>query len=83
MFVAPSLGGTGVYDYVANKVGDFDMGAQLKSQFTAVLVSVVWSAVVSVISFKIVDAVVGLRVTDEDERQGLDETQHGERAYNY
>ncbi|MFN0318348.1 MAG: ammonium transporter [Burkholderiales bacterium] len=83
VFVAPSLGGTGVYDYVANKVGDFDMGAQLKSQFTAVLVSVVWSAVVSVISFKIVDAVVGLRVTDEDERQGLDETQHGERAYNY
>jgi ammonium transporter, Amt family len=83
VFVAPSLGGTGVYDYVANKVGDFDMGTQLKSQFTAVAVSVIWSAVVSVISFKIVDAIVGLRVTDEDERQGLDETQHGERAYNY
>jgi Amt family ammonium transporter len=83
VFVAPSLGGTGVYDYVANKVGDFDMGAQIKSQLTAVLTSIVWSAVVSVISFKIVDALVGLRVTDEDERQGLDETQHGERAYNY
>ncbi len=83
VFVAPSLGGTGVYDYVANKVGDFDMGTQLKSQFTAVLTSAVWSAVVSVISFKIVDAIVGLRISDEDERQGLDETQHGERAYNY
>lgn len=83
VFVAPSLGGTGVYDYVANKVGDFDMGAQLKSQLTAVATSIVWSAVVSVISFKVVDAVVGLRISDEDERQGLDETQHGERAYNY
>ncbi len=83
VFVAPSLGGTGVYDYVANQVGTFDMGAQLKSQFTAVATSIVWSAVVSVISFKIVDAIVGLRISDEDERQGLDETQHGERAYNY
>lgn len=59
------------------------MSAQLTSQFTAVLTSVIWSAVVSVIGFKIVDAVIGLRVTEEEERQGLDETQHGERAYNY
>jgi len=83
VFVSPSLGGTGVYDYLANKVGDFDMAAQVAAQFKAVLTVVVWSAVVSVIAFKIVDMLIGLRVSEEEERQGLDETQHGERAYNY
>jgi len=53
------------------------------AQFKAVLTVVVWSAVVSVIAFKIVDMLIGLRVSEEEERQGLDETQHGERAYNY
>ena len=83
VFVSPSLGGTGVYDYLANKVGDFDMAVQVTAQFKAVLTAVVWSAVVSVIAFKIVDMLIGLRVSEEEERQGLDETQHGERAYNY
>lgn len=83
VFVSPTLGGTGVYDYVTNAVGEFSMGAQLTSQFTAVITSLIWSAVVSFVSFKIVDAVIGLRVPEEEERQGLDETQHGERAYNY
>jgi Amt family ammonium transporter len=44
--------------------------------------SLIWSGVVAFIAFKIVDLVIGLRVTEEQEREGLDETQHGERAYN-
>ena len=79
---APSLGGAGVYDYVANKVGDYDMGAQVISQLWAVGTSLIWSGVVAFIAYKIVDVVIGLRVTEEQEREGLDETQHGERAYN-
>ena len=82
VFVSPNLGGTGVYDYVANKVGDYDMAAQVTSQLWAVGTSLVWSGVVAFICYKIVDVVIGLRVTEEQEREGLDETQHGERAYN-
>ena len=81
VFVAPALGGTGVYDYVANKVGDFDMGTQLVSQFWGVGVAILWSAVVAFIAYKIVDLIVGLRVTEEVEREGLDINEHGEKAY--
>ena len=81
VFVAPSLGGTGVYDYVANKVGDFSMGSQIISQLWGVGVSVLWSAVVALIAYKIVDMIVGLRVTEEVEREGLDINEHGEKAY--
>ena len=80
---SPTLGGTGVYDYVANKVGDYDMGAQVISQLWAVGTSLVWSSVVAFIAYKIVDVVIGLRVSDDEEREGLDETQHGERAYHF
>ncbi|GMV54825.1 MAG: ammonia channel [Betaproteobacteria bacterium] len=83
VFVSPSLGGTGVYDYVANKVGDFDMGAQLTSQFWGVGMAIVWSAVASFICFKIVDIFIGLRVPEDEEREGLDITSHGESAYHY
>jgi Amt family ammonium transporter len=83
VFVAPSLGGTGVYDYVANKVGDFDMTAQVTSQLWAVGTSLVWSAVVSLVSLKLVDIFVGLRVAEDAEREGLDITSHGETAYHY
>ena len=82
VFVSPNLGGTGVYDYVANKVGDYNMADQVTSQLWAVGTSLVWSGVVAFICYKIVDVVIGLRVTEEQEREGLDETQHGERAYN-
>jgi len=81
VFAAPSLGGTGVYDYVANAVGEYNMGAQLVSQLWGVGVSVVWSGVVSYIAFKIADVALGLRVSEEDEREGLDLTTHGEQAY--
>jgi Amt family ammonium transporter len=81
VFVDPRLGGTGVYDYVANKVGDFDMTAQVISQLWGVGVTIVWSGVVALISYKIVDMVVGLRVSEEEEREGLDISSHGESAY--
>ncbi len=83
VFVSPDLGGTGVYDYVANKVGEFNMGAQLVSQLWGVGTAIVWSAVVSFAAFKIVDIVIGLRVPEEEEREGLDITSHGESAYHY
>ena len=83
VFAAPSLGGTGVYDYVANKVGDYDMTAQLVSQLWAVGTAVVWSGVVAFICYKLVDMLVGLRVAEDEEREGLDITSHGESAYHY
>ena len=81
VFAAPSLGGTGVYDYVANAVGDYSISTQLISQLWGVGVSVVWSTVVSVVAFKIADVTLGLRVSEEEEREGLDLTSHGEQAY--
>ncbi|NJD26579.1 MAG: ammonium transporter [Betaproteobacteria bacterium] len=83
VFVDPALGGTGVYDYVANKVGDFDMGAQLVAQAWGVGTVIVWSAVVSVVAYKLVDLVIGLRVAEDEEREGLDLTAHGETAYHH
>ena len=83
VFVSPDLGGTGVYDYAANKVGEFSMGTQIVSQLWAVGTAVVWSGVVSFVAFKIVDVVIGLRVPEEEEREGLDITSHGETAYHH
>jgi Amt family ammonium transporter len=83
VFVDPALGGTGVYDYVANKVGDFDMMAQVISQLWGVGTVIVWSGVVSIVAYKLVDIVIGLRVPEEEEREGLDLTSHGETAYHH
>jgi len=83
VFVDPALGGTGVYDYVANKVGDFDMTAQVISQLWGVGTVIVWSGVVSIVAYKLVDIVIGLRVPEEEEREGLDLTSHGETAYHH
>jgi Amt family ammonium transporter len=82
VFAAPSLGGSGIYDYVANKVADnYSIGDQFIIQATAVGTTIVWSGVVAYISYKIVDMVIGLRVTEEEEREGLDISSHGETAY--
>lgn len=81
MFAAPSLGGTGVYDYVLNKVGEYDMVAQITSQVWAVVICIIWSGLVSLIAYYLVDKTIGLRVTEEKEREGLDLTEHGESAY--
>ena len=83
VFASPALGGTGVYDYVANAVGAYDMVAQVTSQVWGVGVAVVWSGIVAFICYKIVDLLVGLRVPEDEEREGLDITAHGESAYHY
>ena len=83
VFAAPSLGGVGIYDYVANKVSpDYSIGGQVWIQLQGVLTTIVWSAVVAFIAYKIVDLVIGLRVSEEEEREGLDISSHGETAYN-
>ncbi|MEO8124838.1 MAG: ammonium transporter, partial [Burkholderiales bacterium] len=73
VFTAPWLGGTGK--------ADFSIGSQLLIQAEAVLITIVWSAVVAFIAYKVVDSAVGLRVSEEAEREGLDITSHGETAY--
>ena len=82
ILVNPALGGTGIYDYVAGRIADYDSMTQLIAQCKAVLLTLVWSGVGSLILFKVVDLIVGLRATVEEEREGLDLTEHGERAYN-
>jgi ammonium transporter, Amt family len=83
VFASPSLGGTGIYDYVANKVSpDYSIGGQVWIQLQGVLTTIVWSGVVAFIAYKIVDLLIGLRVSEEDEREGLDISSHGETAYN-
>ena len=82
VFAAPSLGGIGIYDYVANKGGTWtSIGSQLWVQAQGVFWTVVISAVVALIAYKIVDMTIGLRVAEEEEREGLDITSHGETAY--
>jgi ammonium transporter, Amt family len=81
IFASPALGGMGVYDYVANAVGTYDMAAQVGSQTLGVVITIIWSGAVSFGAFKLVDAVIGLRVSEESEREGLDIREHGETAY--
>jgi Amt family ammonium transporter len=81
VFVSKGLGGTGIPDYIKNEFVDVEIGAQVTSQLWAIGTSIIWSAVVAFIAFKIVDAVIGLRVPEEQEREGLDITSHGESAY--
>jgi len=82
VFAAPSLGGSGIWDYVANKASaDYSIWGQVITQGTGVLTTIVWSGVVAFIAFKLVDLTIGLRVTEEAEREGLDTTSHGEAAY--
>ena len=77
----PALGGSGVYDYAAGAVAEFNAGGQIISQLWGVGTVIVWSGVVSFVLFKLVDLTMGLRVPEEHEREGLDTASHGERAY--
>jgi Amt family ammonium transporter len=77
VFASQSLGGTG-----GLTPDTFSMGAQVWIQVKSVIFTLVWSAVVAFVSYKIVDLTVGLRVSEEAEREGLDITSHGETAYN-
>jgi len=85
VFNSPALGGPGyVADWVSASVvsvADYSIAAQVWVQAKAVLTTIVWSSVVSVVAFKLVDLTLGLRVSEEDEREGLDITSHGETAY--
>jgi Amt family ammonium transporter len=85
VFASPSLGGAGICNYVSNKCGDPadfpGIGAQVWIQFQGVLTAVVLSAVVSVVALLVIKMIVGLRVTEEEEREGLDTSYHGESAY--
>jgi ammonium transporter, Amt family len=85
VFAAPSLGGLGICNYITNKCGDPadfpGIGAQVWIQFQGVLTAIILSAVVSVVALMIVKAITGLRVAEDEEREGLDTTYHGESAY--
>ena len=82
VFNTQALGGPGlVGDWVTAAVTSNGIGAQVWIQLKAVLLTIVWSGVVSVVAFKVVDLVVGLRVPEDEEREGLDITSHGETAY--
>jgi ammonium transporter, Amt family len=77
----PALGGTGVWDYVTNGVAEYSFVTQLISQSWGVAVCIVWSGIVSFLAYKCVDVLIGLRVSSDVEREGLDITEHGESAY--
>jgi Amt family ammonium transporter len=73
IFTAPSLGGTGD--------AEFSMGAQTWIQIEAVGITIIWCGIASFVLYKIVDMTIGLRVSNDDERRGLDLSAHGESAY--
>ncbi|MFM2300677.1 MAG: hypothetical protein RLZZ84_413 [Pseudomonadota bacterium] len=81
----PALGGQGFFDYTQFPavVGNYDMAAQVITQIKAVALTVVWSGVGSAVLFFVIDKIFGLRPAEDAEREGLDITEHGERAYNY
>jgi Amt family ammonium transporter len=85
VFNSPALGGpsaVGDWVTVAMVAPDaYSIASQVWIQAKAVLLTIVWSGVVSVVAFKIVDLTIGLRVTEEEEREGLDISSHGESAY--
>jgi ammonium transporter, Amt family len=82
IFVSPDLGGPNIVsDWVTGKTEYPGYMAQLWIQAKAVGITIVWTAVVAFVSYKITDLVVGLRVTEEEEREGLDISSHGESAY--
>ena len=82
VFNAPSLGGPGFpKDWFSMDPGFSSIGAQVWVQAQAVGVTVIWTAIVAFVAFKIADIIVGLRVSEEEEREGLDINSHGETAY--
>ena len=81
----PALGGQGFFDYTVAPavVGTYDMAAQLLTQVKAVVLTLLWSGIGSAILFFVIDRLIGLRPGEDAEREGLDLSSHGERAYNY
>ena len=85
VLVSPDLGGQGLIDYTKfpYATGAYDMTTQVIAQGKAVLMTLVWSGGVSAVLYYVIDKAFGLRPTEDAEREGLDLTEHGERAYNY
>ena len=87
ILVAPYLGGAGIPDYISKPgeltAGTYDMLTQVIIQAKTVGLTLLWSGIGSLIIYKLVDIVIGLRPSVDQEREGLDITDHGERAYNY
>ncbi|MCE4223288.1 ammonium transporter [Methylobacterium sp. C25] len=87
ILVDPKLGGVGIPDYTTKPgelvLGAYDMMGQLIIQAEAVGLTLLWSGLGSLILYKLVDFTIGLRVKEDEEREGLDIADHGERAYNY
>jgi Amt family ammonium transporter len=82
VFNSPDLGGPGFpNNWFEMKPGFESIASQVWIQAKAVGVTVLWSGIVALVAFKLVDLTIGLRVTEEDEREGLDTTAHGEAAY--
>ena len=81
----PALGGQGWFDYTKfpAAVGEYSMSGQLVTQATAVIVTLLWSGLGSAILYFVIDKTIGLRPSEDAEREGLDLAEHGERAYNY
>ncbi|HUZ92336.1 MAG TPA: ammonia channel protein, partial [Methylocella sp.] len=86
ILVAPYLGGTGLTDYTIKpgfaSPGEYHMKAQVIIQAQNVLFTLLWSGIGSAILYKFVDLIIGLRPAKQAELEGLDITDHGERAYN-
>jgi ammonium transporter, Amt family len=87
ILVNQALGGVGIPDYETKPgelaIASYEFGTAFIAQVKAVLLTLLWSGIGSAILYKVVDLVIGLRVTQEEEREGLDLADHGERAYNY
>ena len=81
----PALGGQGWIDYTAAvaAAGEYDMAGQVITQIKAVAVTLLWSGIGSAVLFFVIDKTMGLRPSEDAEREGLDLSSHGERAYNY
>jgi Amt family ammonium transporter len=86
ILVNPALGGAGIPDYLSQPgsllVAEYVFGTAFMAQLKAVGFTILFSGIGSYILFKLVDLLIGLRVVEEEEREGLDVASHGERAYN-
>jgi len=87
ILVNPALGGAGIPDYLSQpgtlQVGPYDFATAFTAQVKAVALTLAWSGIGSAIIYAVVNMLVGLRVSQEEEREGLDVAEHGERAYNF
>ena len=87
ILVAPSLGGQGIADYTTTPgtlvAGTYDMAHQVWVQCQAVIITLLWSGIGSAVLFLAIDKTWGMRASQEEEFDGLDISDHGERAYNY